>query len=677
MLIGTCNRLRVRPVLLLFLILVVGGSAHAQVPVISPSTPPVVNQGTTYKFTANVPVTWSMAPGSKGSIDADGTYHAPSTVIAQQSVGGCQLLPNDHIINTRIDSLPVNPNSAAWMAQAHFGGLIYSTTMPFNYTSNSTPTQNMSFSIGPGNNGPFQFDPPPRGKIQFGWYDVTGLDHHMFNGSSATCAFNEMYDLSTDANGHWSIGGSGIRYNGSDYALVNSTNGGVDSAAITMLPLFIHQSEFVNAVATGGTINHAIRVTMNPGAIKNLVMLWPAQNPDYTGGGLIPMGARVRLRSSFDVSRYSAAAQVLLKQLQQYGMILDDNGFGQVWEASAEDTIYPGVGGAFSEVAAISFATSDFEFVDESGLMVNSNSGATTASEAVIATNSLGSSSQQVVLTGVTVGLPKNQMYIQAGTTAQQFTAFVNGTSNTRVTWTMNPTIGTLTSSGLYTPPANVTGGTQTTVTATSAANPRVIASMVVTILPAGSIRIDMAGPCASALTLIHTPAYSCDASPYMDSHGNAWLPSTGWDGGGVNNCGNGSWPNVPDIDLYKIPFAKPGDMRFDITVPNGNYSVTAKLGNSCPYNSLVGQQISSFETQGTIVNSNVDVIAKTGGPYLPLDLSLPATVTNGQLSFVIRFVKGSVGSMLSALEIDPVGGSNPPPAAQQPPAGLTIIQVK
>jgi hypothetical protein len=39
-----------------------------------------------------------------------------------------------------------------------------------------------------------------------------------------------------------------------------------------------------------------------------------------------PMGMRLRLRTSFDISGFSPANQVILRALQQYGMILADNG---------------------------------------------------------------------------------------------------------------------------------------------------------------------------------------------------------------------------------------------------------------------------------------------------------------------------------------------------------------
>jgi len=171
------------------------GAAFAQV-VITPSTPPVVNQGQTFKFTANVPVQWSMGRGSKGIIDPDGTYHAPATVTAQQSIGGCQLLPNDHIINTRIDNLPVNPNSAAWLASAKNGAIGYGIQTPVNYVTPSTPTQNMVFQYTPGNNGPFTFPIYPDGKIESGWLsDYLNYDHHMYVVNPATCGIQEIYNI--------------------------------------------------------------------------------------------------------------------------------------------------------------------------------------------------------------------------------------------------------------------------------------------------------------------------------------------------------------------------------------------------------------------------------------------------------------------------------------------------
>ncbi len=41
---------------------------------------------------------------------------------------------------------------------------------------------------------------------------------------------------------------------------------------------------------------------------------------------LPPMGLRVRLRADFDMSGFPPSARIILKALQQYGMLLADNG---------------------------------------------------------------------------------------------------------------------------------------------------------------------------------------------------------------------------------------------------------------------------------------------------------------------------------------------------------------
>ena len=39
-----------------------------------------------------------------------------------------------------------------------------------------------------------------------------------------------------------------------------------------------------------------------------------------------PMGARFRLKASFDMSSYSRRARVVLRAMQTYGLVLADNG---------------------------------------------------------------------------------------------------------------------------------------------------------------------------------------------------------------------------------------------------------------------------------------------------------------------------------------------------------------
>ncbi len=68
-----------------------------------------------------------------------------------------------------------------------------------------------------------------------------------------------------------------------------------------------------------------------------------------------------------------------------------------------------------------------------------------------------------------------------------QFTATVTGTTNTAATWSISPTLGTLSASGLYTAPSTISNTQVVTVTAASAADLAVTATAKVTLLPAGA----------------------------------------------------------------------------------------------------------------------------------------------------------------------------------------------
>lgn len=71
----------------------------------------------------------------------------------------------------------------------------------------------------------------------------------------------------------------------------------------------------------------------------------------------------------------------------------------------------------------------------------------------------------------VTVTVTPSSVVVAAGQT-QQFTASVTGTTNTAVNWSVSPNVGTISATGLYTPPASLDQGAVVTVTAVSQADP-------------------------------------------------------------------------------------------------------------------------------------------------------------------------------------------------------------
>jgi hypothetical protein len=82
------------------------------------------------------------------------------------------------------------------------------------------------------------------------------------------------------------------------------------------------------------------------------------------------MGQRFRLRASFDVSTYPPDAQVILRALQKYGMILADNGSAWYISGAPDDRWNNDNLATLGRVLG-----SDFEAVDDSVFMVSSSSG--------------------------------------------------------------------------------------------------------------------------------------------------------------------------------------------------------------------------------------------------------------------------------------------------------------
>lgn len=74
-----------------------------------------------------------------------------------------------------------------------------------------------------------------------------------------------------------------------------------------------------------GAIRHALRFTTRrtQRAYVPPATHFASSNDDPN---LPPMGLRVRLKASFDVSRFRGDARVILTALQRYGMFLADNG---------------------------------------------------------------------------------------------------------------------------------------------------------------------------------------------------------------------------------------------------------------------------------------------------------------------------------------------------------------
>lgn len=127
------------------------------------------------------------------------------------------------------------------------------------------------------------------------------------------------------------------------------------------LPIFPGLIRFDQATTLNG-INHALRFTA-PNTQN--AHIYPARHdagdPDVN---LPPMGLRVRLKATVDLSSYSGAALEILKALKKHGMILADNG-SRWYVSTTDDTRWnPGPGIPGTTIMDIRDMTGDdFEVV--------------------------------------------------------------------------------------------------------------------------------------------------------------------------------------------------------------------------------------------------------------------------------------------------------------------------
>jgi hypothetical protein len=142
-------------------------------------------------------------------------------------------------------------------------------------------------------------------------------DNHVLVIDKSSCWLYELYQGSITT-GQWSATGSSVwdlqAYNNRPYTWTSA-----DAAGLSIFAGLVRFDEVAS-----GAINHAIRFTV-PGTKSAFVS--PATHwagNDSTSP--IAMGTRLRLKSTFNVSTFSANNQVILNAMKKYGLILADNG---------------------------------------------------------------------------------------------------------------------------------------------------------------------------------------------------------------------------------------------------------------------------------------------------------------------------------------------------------------
>src|SRR3954454_8131826 len=231
----------------------------------------------------------------------------------------CPVFPPDNPWNQRVDTLPVHPRSADYVASlgadlhlhADFGSF-RGYGIPYNVVHAPVTPAPVRFTVYGDQSGPGPYPIPARPKIE------AGSDHHLLVVDDSACKLYELYAAKKTRTG-WAAA-SGAIFDLTSNALRPAGWTSADAAGLPIFPGLVRYDEVAK-----GAIHHALRFTASR---TQRAYILPARHwaSDSTDPTLPPMGLRVRLKAGYDTGWIHGQARVVADALKLYGMMVADNG---------------------------------------------------------------------------------------------------------------------------------------------------------------------------------------------------------------------------------------------------------------------------------------------------------------------------------------------------------------
>jgi hypothetical protein len=268
---------------------------------------------------------------------------AQSGVVLNESLAGRQIFPPDNWWNQDISQAPVDPNSRTYI------DFVSGRT-----AANPSARRSLHPDFGPPPYGIPSVTVPgtqPRLPVAFLWYGDesddgapgwpgypipdqartqpnyieggvpgggTDGDRHLLVIDRGNWLLYETFATSwSTARGQWEVG-SGAVFDLNSNARRPDGWTSADAAGLAIFPGLVRYDE----VAGASEIRHAFRVTVR--ATNGYV--WPASHRAGNTSGALPMGARLRLKASKDISMFAPDIQRIFRAMKTYGLIVADNG---------------------------------------------------------------------------------------------------------------------------------------------------------------------------------------------------------------------------------------------------------------------------------------------------------------------------------------------------------------
>lgn len=248
---------------------------------------------------------------------------------AVNDLHGYQIFPKDNPWNRDISADPVDPGSAVYIdsigsnkpLHPDFGTVYNGVPMGIPYLIVSGPQAKKWVPVtfeykDESDAGPYPI--PLNAPIEGG--PKSDGDRHVIVVDTENGKLYELFAARPESSGRWTAGSGAIF----DLKSNAQRPDGWTSADAAGLPIFPGLARY-DEVCERKEVTHALRFTCRR---TRRAYVPPARHfaSNSNDPVLPPMGMRVRLKASVDISGYPPSARVILRGLKRYGMILADNG---------------------------------------------------------------------------------------------------------------------------------------------------------------------------------------------------------------------------------------------------------------------------------------------------------------------------------------------------------------
>lgn len=238
-------------------------------------------------------------------------------------VSNLQVFPSDNVWNKDISGEEVDPNSDILITSIgkdvhlhpDFGTVWEGNPIgiPYNVVGPSQTKVKINFNWAD-ESDPGPYPVPANALVE------AGSDKHVLVVDTFNHKLYELYNAKKNGDNTWNAG-SGAVFDLTSNQVRPPYYTSADAAGLAIFPGLVRYEE----VVLNGEIAHALRFTVDK---SRNAFVFPATHgaSESNSSDIPPMGMRVRLKGSFDISGFSNHIQVILKALKKYGMFVADNG---------------------------------------------------------------------------------------------------------------------------------------------------------------------------------------------------------------------------------------------------------------------------------------------------------------------------------------------------------------